>query len=46
MPLHVQPFHHADTGTWSYLVSDTASARGAIIDPVLDFDPHSGRTGH
>ena len=46
MSLHVQPFHHVATGTWSYLVSDTASARGAIIDPVLDFDPHSGRTGH
>lgn len=46
MPLHVQPFHHADTGTWSYLVSDPATAQAAIIDPVLDFDAGSGRTGH
>ena len=46
MALHVQPFHHADTGTWSYLVSDTGSDQAAIIDPVLDFDAKSGRTGH
>jgi len=41
---HVQPFHHAESGTWSYLVSDPATARAAIVDPVLDFDPKSGRT--
>ncbi len=46
MALHVQPFHHADTGTWSYLVSDSSSDQAAIIDPVLDFDAKSGRTGH
>lgn len=46
MALHVQPFHHADTGTWSYLASDTTSDQAAIIDPVLDFDATTGRTGH
>lgn len=43
MPLHVQPFHHAGTGTWSYLVADTGTAQAAIIDPVLDFDAASAR---
>src|SRR5687768_10545490 len=41
----VQPFHHADTGTWSYVVSDPRTNAAAIIDPVLDFDPKPGRTG-
>lgn len=41
---NVQPFHHADSGTWSYLVPDPAGRQAAIIDPVLDFDPKSGRT--
>lgn len=34
---HVHPFHHAGSGTWSYLVEDGHDA--AVIDPVLDFDP-------
>jgi glyoxylase-like metal-dependent hydrolase (beta-lactamase superfamily II) len=46
MALHVQPFHHAETGTWSYLASDTFSDQAAIIDPVLDFDAKSGRTSY
>ena len=41
----VQPFHHAATGTWSYLVHDGRDGAAAIIDPVLDFDIKSGRTG-
>lgn len=40
----VQSFHHADSGTWSYVVSDPAGDAAAIIDPVLDYDPKSGRT--
>ena len=40
----VHPFHHAGTGTWSYVVADAASGDAAIIDPVLDFDMASGRT--
>ncbi len=40
----VLPFFHADSNTWTYLVSDPASRDAAIIDPVLDFDPKSGRT--
>lgn len=44
MQPQVQAFHHADTGTWSYIVVDIATREAAIIDPVLDFDPKSGRT--
>ena len=44
MALNVQPFHHAATGTWSYLVSDAGTAQAVIIDPVLDFDATSGRS--
>ena len=40
----VHPLHHADTGTWSYVVADPADAQAAIIDPVLDFDAKSART--
>jgi glyoxylase-like metal-dependent hydrolase (beta-lactamase superfamily II) len=41
----VHAFHHAGTGSWSYVVADPASGEAAIIDPVLDFDMASGRTG-
>jgi len=40
----VHAFHHADTGTWSYVVADPSTWQAAIIDPVLDFDAKSGRT--
>ncbi len=39
----VHPFRHEPTGTWSYVVVDPGSSRSAVIDPVLDFDPKSGR---
>ncbi len=41
----VTPFFHAPTGTWTYVVSDPASREAAVIDPVLDYDGRSGRTG-
>ncbi|MBU2677999.1 MAG: MBL fold metallo-hydrolase [Gammaproteobacteria bacterium] len=37
-------FFDEATFTVSYIVSDPATNRAAIIDPVLDFDPASGRT--
>lgn len=37
-------FDHA-TNTVSHLVSDSGTRSAAIIDPVLDFDPASGRLG-
>lgn len=45
MPAAVFAFFDAATNTVSYLVSDPATKRAAIIDPVLDFDPKSGRAG-
>jgi len=39
----VRPFLHAPTSTWSYAVSDRETRAAAVIDPVLDFDIHSGR---
>jgi glyoxylase-like metal-dependent hydrolase (beta-lactamase superfamily II) len=45
MPAAVQSFYHADTSTWSHVVADPATRVAAIIDPVLDFDPASGRAG-
>src|SRR5690606_36079437 len=40
----VEPFLDLDTETWSYVVYDEPGRYAAIIDPVLDFDPKSGRT--
>ena len=43
MSATVQSFFHATTSTWSHVVADPATRTAAIIDPVLDFDPASGR---
>lgn len=40
----VKAFFDGATFTVSYVVSDPATAKAAIIDPVLDYDPASGRT--
>jgi len=40
----VKAFFDAPTFTVSYVVSDPATAKAAIIDPVLDYDSTSGRT--
>lgn len=40
----VAPFFHAESCTWSYVVSDPDSGAAALVDPVLDFDAKSGRT--
>lgn len=42
--LRVQSFFHAPTFTITHLIWDEEAKRAAIIDPVLDFDPKSGRT--
>jgi len=41
---NVKAFFDEATFTVSYVVSDPATSRAAIIDPVLDFDAASGRT--
>jgi glyoxylase-like metal-dependent hydrolase (beta-lactamase superfamily II) len=45
LPAHIQSFFDEATHTVSYLVVDTASREAAAIDPVLDYDPASGRAG-
>ena len=40
----VTAFFDENTNTVTYLVKDSSSNTCAIIDPVLDFDPASGRT--
>ena len=42
MAMTVQHFFDPATSTFSYVVSDSATSRCAIIDPVLDFDYASG----
>ena len=39
---HITSFFDAVTNTISYLVSDPATRRAAVIDPVLDYDAASG----
>ena len=39
---HIASFYDAATGTISHVLADVNSAKAAIIDPVLDFDPKSG----
>lgn len=41
----VKAFFDEPTFTVSYVVSDSATGVAAIIDPVLDYDAASGRTG-
>lgn len=45
MPADIASFFHADTSTWTHVVSDPATGAAAAIDPVLDLDPASGRLG-
>ena len=40
----VHAFHDEATFTITYVVSDPATGSAAIVDPVLDYDPASGRT--
>ena len=43
LPPHIQPFFDEATFTVSYLVGDPATHEAVVIDPVLDFDPASGK---
>lgn len=42
MPATIRAFFDEPTNTVSYLVWDPATKRGAVIDPVLDWDNRSG----
>lgn len=41
-PLEIEAFFDEPTNTISYLVWDPATMRGAVIDPVLDYDQNAG----
>ncbi len=43
--MDVQYFFDEDTSTFTYVVTDKASHKCAIIDPVMDFDMYAGQTG-
>ncbi|MDA7087529.1 MBL fold metallo-hydrolase [Pseudomonas sp. SA3-5] len=44
MQAHIEAFFDPATFTYSYVVSDPATRRCAIVDSVLDYDPAAGRT--
>lgn len=43
--MQIEAFFHPASCTWSYVIADTATRRAAVLDPVLDYDAASGRTG-
>lgn len=45
MKPHVRTWFDQATNTATHLISDPDSGAAAIVDPVLDFDPASGRLG-
>ena len=42
--MNIQAFFDENTSTFTYIVIDEKTKKCAIIDPVLDFDFHSGKT--
>ncbi len=44
MKAQVKSFFHERSSTFSHVVSDPETGEAAVVDPVLDFDPRSGRT--
>jgi glyoxylase-like metal-dependent hydrolase (beta-lactamase superfamily II) len=43
---NIQSFFDPATFTVTHVLFDPATLRAAVIDPVLDYDPKSGRTSH
>lgn len=41
--MHIKPFYDSATFTLTYVVHDEATRDAVIIDPVLDYDPASGK---
>jgi glyoxylase-like metal-dependent hydrolase (beta-lactamase superfamily II) len=41
----VTPFFHAATGTWTYVIAGPEGRQAVVVDPVLDYDWRSARTG-
>ncbi len=45
MQANIKSFYHYPTYTWTHVLSDPATGKAAIIDPVLDYDAASAHTG-
>ncbi|MFT3857236.1 MAG: MBL fold metallo-hydrolase [Aquabacterium sp.] len=43
---NVRSFYDTVTGTYTHVVFDEPGGHAAVIDPVLGFDLHNGRTSH
>jgi glyoxylase-like metal-dependent hydrolase (beta-lactamase superfamily II) len=43
--MEILPFVHPGSSTWTYVVADPSTRHAAVIDPALDYDAASGRTG-
>ena len=41
--MYIKHFFDPDTFTFTYVVSDEKTSKCAIIDPVLDYQPQSGK---
>jgi len=41
--MEITPFYEQESGTWTYLLLDAVGQAAAIIDPVLVYDPVSGK---
>lgn len=42
--IEIKSFWDEPTGSWQYVFHDPATMKGAIVDPVWNFDPQSGAT--
>lgn len=40
----VKPFRDEETGSWQYVFHDPSTMKGAIVDPVWNFDAKAGAT--
>ena len=43
--LEITAFFHSGSSTYSYVIADAATGRAAVLDPALDYDAPSGRSG-
>jgi hypothetical protein len=39
----IHSFYDDSTSTWTFVIADPATSEAIIVDPVLDFDPISGK---
>ncbi len=44
MTPRIEPFFDSTTSTFTYVIYEAPGSRCAVVDSVLDYDPHSGRT--